>query len=121
MICQITNIVSVRKRDRERRRKICFSSGGPLITIPIVTNVNTGPHPTWPTALCFHDAEQYRFHAKVELRVRLLAIDYIKRIRCIRLHAGDLEIEPLMSGTAVDIRRQDEIIFPWTYLRRKQM
>lgn len=120
MICQITNIVSVRKRDRERRRKVRFSSDGPLITIPIVTNVDAGPHPTWPTVLCFHDAEQYRFHAKVKLRVRLLAVDYIERIR-IRFHAGDLEIEPLMSGTAIDVRRQNEIIFPWTYLRRKQM
>lgn len=108
------------KRDREGRCKVCFSPGGPLITISIVTNVNAGSDPTWPTTLRLHDAKQYRLHAKIKLRICLLTIDYIERIWCIRLHVGDLEIEPLMSGTAVDVRRQDKIVFSWVYLKRKQ-
>lgn len=111
MIRQITNVVSVRKRDREGCREVCFSSGGPLITISIVTNVYAGPHPTRPATLRLCDTEQYRLHAEVELRVRLFAIDYIERVRCTLLHAGDLKVEPLVSRTAVDIRRQDKIVF----------
>jgi len=108
------------KRDREGCREVSFSPGGPLITISIVTNVNAGPHPTWPTTLRLYDAEQYRLHAEVKLRIRLFAVDYIECIWCIRFHAGNLKIEPLMSGTAIDIGCQDKIVFSWTYLRKKQ-
>lgn len=117
MIRQITDVVRVRKRDREGRRQVRLPFTRSLITIPIVADVDAGPHPTGSAALRLRDAEEYRLHAEIELRVGLLAVDYIERIRHVRLHAGDFEVEPLMPGTAVDVRRQDEIVLSRTYLQ----
>jgi len=117
MICQIADVVGVRKRDRERRREVRFPPRRSLIAISIIANVNAGSHPACSAGPRFHDAEQYRFHAKIELRVRLLAVDDIERVRRVRFHVGDLEVEPLMPGAAIDVRRQNEIVFSRAYLR----
>lgn len=117
MIRQIADVVRVRKRDREGRCQVRLPSARSLITVPIVADVDAGSHPTRSAGFRFRDAEQYRLHAEIELRVGLLAVDYIERVRRVRLHAGDLEVEPLMPGTAVHVRRQDEIVLSRAYLR----
>lgn len=119
MIRQITDVVRVRERDREGCCEVRLPFGRTLVTVPIVADVDAGSHPTRFAAQRFRDAEQYRFHTEIELRVCLLAIDYIERVRHVRLHAGDLEVEPLMPGTAVDIRREDEVVLSLVYLRAR--
>lgn len=119
MVRQITDVVRVRKRDREGRCQIRFPFGRSLVTVPIVADVDAGSHPTRSATSRLRDAEQYRFHAEIELRVGLFAIDYIERVRHVRLHAGDLEVEPLMPGTAVDVRREDEVVLSLVYLHTR--
>ena len=67
--------------------------------------------------MCLRHAEENRFHTKVELRVRLLAVDDVERVRQVRLHVRHLEIEPLVSGATVHVRRQDQVVLSRAYLQ----
>lgn len=51
MIGQIANVIRVRKHDRKGRGQVRLASGRPLVAVPIVTDVDAGPHPARPTAL----------------------------------------------------------------------
>lgn len=117
MIRQVANVVRVRERDSERSGEIILPFGRPLITISIVADVNARSHPAGPAQMGLRHAEENRFHAKVELRVRLLAVDDVERVRQVRLHVRHLEIEPLVPGAAVHVRRQDQIVLSQAYLQ----
>lgn len=115
MVGQVTDVVGVRESDGERGGEIILPLGGPLIAVSIVADVRPRPHPAGPAQLGLRHAEQDRFHAEIELRIRFLAVDNVKRIRqC--LHVRHLEIEPLMPGAAVHVRRQDQIVLSHAYL-----
>ena len=115
MVGQIADIVRVRESDGERGSEIILPFGGPLITVSIIAYVRPGSHPTRPAKLGLRHAEQDRFHPEIELRIRFLAVDNVKRIRQ-RLHVRHLEIEPLVPGATVHVRRQDQIVFAHAYL-----
>lgn len=115
MVGQIADVVRVRESDGERGSEIILPFGGPLITVSIIAYVRPGSHPTRPAKLGLRHAEQDRFHPEIKLRIRFLAVDNVKRIRQ-RLHVRHLEIEPLVPGAAVHVRRQDQIVLSHAYL-----
>jgi len=112
VIGQVTDVIRVREHDREGCRKVRLAAGWPLIAVPVVANIDAGPYPARSAGLRLHDAEQYRLHAEIELRVCLLAVDYVECVRQIGVHVGDLEVEPLMPRAAVYVRRQDQVVLP---------
>lgn len=117
MVGQVADVERVREGDRERGREVALPLRRSLIAVPVVTDIGPGPDPARPALLGLRHAEEDRLHAEVELRVGFLAVDDVERVRHVRLHVGDLEVEPLVSRAAVHVRRQDQIVLSQAYLR----
>lgn len=81
VVGEIANVVSVRKINAERRCKIILSLARSFVAISVVADIGTGPDPAGPTEHRLSYAEHYWFHTKVELRIRLLAIDDVEGVR----------------------------------------
>lgn len=107
MIGKIADIRGVRKHKSEGQRIeslcACLSLAGVLLKsgsllcwllknkiVSIIRDVGANSYPRWAAMLGLCEGEEKRLHAKVELAVRLLAVDDVEAVGSTALHVADL-------------------------------